>query len=273
MFDHYISSAKPVYVIVTLDQSSRMAEPYNDGISKGMHQFLLVNKFLNELIFRNAAGDKIKDRFFISIIGHSNDKANEIRSGYLSSFADCPLRIEKVKKKVSDGAGGLVEIEDEVAIYVDGIFKGGENQLEVFKLTQNKIKDWIEQRGYCSTLIVNISGGYTADWKETTIWINDMKVMVNNSDRLFFFNLLLDSNNRKILFPTLEEVAQVSFTNLLYYEWSSYFNFPIEPKTRLHNKVVDNLSDLEICVKDLNAKKMFSNFHLLEILNFIYLGS
>jgi hypothetical protein len=244
MFDHYISSAKPVFVIIILDQSSRMKELFKDGLSKGMYQYRLVNKFLNELIFRNVAGDKIKDRFFISVIGHSNDKANEIRSGYLSSFADSPLRIEKEKEKVSDGIGGLVEIDIEEAIYVDGIFMGGENQLEVFKLTQNKIKDWIEQKGYCSTLIVNISGGFTADWKETTTRINDMKAMVNNSDRLLFFNLLLDSNNRNLLFPTFEEVAQVSFTNLLYYEWSSYFNFPIEPKTRLHHKLVDNLSDI-----------------------------
>ena len=139
--------------------------------------------------------------------------------------------------------------------------------------TQNKTKDWIEQKGYCSTLIVNISGGFTSDWKEVTIRINEMKAMVNNSDRLLFFNLLLDSNNKNLLFPTLEDVAQVSFTNLLYFEWSSYFNFPIEPKTLLHNKLVDNLSDLDIYVNDLNTKKMFSNYHLLEILNFIYIGS
>lgn len=250
-----------------------MAEPYNDGLSKGMYQCRLVNKFLNELIFWNSAGDKIKDRFFISIIGHNNGNANEIRQGYLSSFADSPIRIEKVKKKVSDGIGGLVEIDNEEAIYVDRIFMGGENLLEAFKLAQNKIKDWIEQKEYCSTLIVNVSGGFTADWKETTIRINNMKAMVNNSDRLLFFNLLLDSNNKNLLFPTLEEVAQVSFTNLLYYEWSSYFNFPIEPKTRLHNKLVDNLSDLEIYVNELNAKKMFSNCNLLEILNYIYIGS
>lgn len=250
-----------------------MAELFKDGLSKSMYQCHLVNKFINELIFRNVAGDKIKDRFFISIIGHSNDNAHEIRSGYLSAFADSPLRIEKVKKKVSDGIGGLVEIEIEDAIYVDGIFNGVENQLEAFILTQNKIKDWIQQKGYCSALIVNISGGYTSDWKEVTIRINDMKAMVNNSDRLFFFNLLLDSNNRNLLFPTLEEIAQVSFANLLYYEWSSYFNFPIEPKTRLHNKLAHNLYDLDIFVNELNTKKMFSNYHLLEILNYIYLGS
>jgi hypothetical protein len=273
MFDHCISSAKPVFIIIILDQSSRMAEPHNDGLSKGMYQYRLVNKFLNELIFRNAAGDKIYDRFFISIIGHGNNEANEIRSGYLSSFADAPLQTQKVKKKVSDGIGGLVEIEFEDASYIDETSNGGENQLAAFMLTQKKVKEWIDQRGYCSTLIVNISGGFPSLWKEATIRINDIKSMANNSNRLLIFNLLLDTNNRNLVFPTLEEVAQVSFTNLLYFEWSSYFNCPIEPKTRLQNKLVNNLSDSDIFLNDLNTKKMFSNCQLLEILNYIYIGS
>jgi hypothetical protein len=58
----------------------------------------VINRTINDLIFTNSAGDKIKDRVFISIVvtevgGNSVD---DIR--YLSAFADNPLRTEKLKE-------------------------------------------------------------------------------------------------------------------------------------------------------------------------------
>jgi hypothetical protein len=108
------SSATPGYIIFLVDQSGSMGEDYTGGKNKAEFTALVINRTINDLIFTNSAGDKIKDRVFISIIGYGGQGGNsvdDIRSDYLSAFADSPLRTEKVKKKVSDGAGGLVEIE------------------------------------------------------------------------------------------------------------------------------------------------------------------
>jgi hypothetical protein len=261
MFKNYISTVTPAFIVIILDQSSRMDEPFKKDLTKAEYQCKLVNEFINNLIFSNSAGDKIKDRFFISIIGHSNDNANEIRSGYLSSFADNPLRIEKVKKKVSDGIGGLVEIEIEDAIYIDEIFNGVENQLEAFILTKNKTKDWIEQKGYCSTLIVNISGGFSSCWEGTTKIVNEIKKIGETLDSPFIFNLQLDANVKELVFPNLEGIYKESFTSQLYFEWSSYVS----------NDIIE--SGLRNGLRILKCSKLYSNHNFNYILNLINFGS
>src|SRR5688572_9890749 len=107
------SSATPGYIIFLVDQSGSMAENYTGGRDKAEYTALVINRTINELVYTNAAGEKIKDRVFISLIGYGGKGGNSVdnlRSDYLSKFADVPLRIEKIKKKVPDEAGGLVEI-------------------------------------------------------------------------------------------------------------------------------------------------------------------
>lgn len=68
------------------------------GKNKAEFTSLVINRTINDLIFTNSAGDKIKDRVFISLIGYGGKGGNsvdDIRSDYLSAFADSPLRIEK----------------------------------------------------------------------------------------------------------------------------------------------------------------------------------
>jgi hypothetical protein len=119
MFQSCISRHTPAYFLFIIDQSARMKEPYADGITKAEFITKQVNELINELINLNVAGDNVQDRFFISILGHSNGRVIELRSDYLSSFADNPLRVEVEKKKVSDGAGGLIEIETLVQIFIE----------------------------------------------------------------------------------------------------------------------------------------------------------
>jgi hypothetical protein len=261
MFKHSISSVKPAFIIIILDQSSRMDEPLNEDLTKAEYQCKLVNEFVNDLIFSNSAGDKIKDRFYITIIGHNNNQANEIRSGYLSSFADSPLHIQKVKKRVSDGIGGLVEIEQEFSLYIEPFSSREENQLDAFKLSKEFAIAWFDKRKYCSTLIVNIGGGFSSCWEETTKIVNDIKKIGETVDSPFIFNLQLDANINGLLFPDLEGVYQESFTSQLYFEWSSYVS----------NDIIE--SGLRNGLRILKCSKLYSNHKSNYILNLINFGS
>jgi len=261
MFSNYISSNTPVLIIFILDQSSRMAEPFKGNLTKDEYQCMIVNNFVNDLIFSNSAGDKIKDRFYVAIIGHSNNQANEIRTGYLSLFADNPLQINKVKRKVSDGVGGLVEIEEEEAIYIERFSSGVENQLEAFKLSKELTISWFDKRKYCSTLIVNISGGFPSNWKEATLVVNEIKKSGIKEDNPLIFNLLLDENIKGLHFPDLKQIYCESFTNHLYFEWSSYVT-----EDNIH-------SALKYELRILKSSKLYSNQTIESILNLINFGS
>ena len=109
------SSATPGYIICLVHQSGSMSEPYAEGKNRAEFTALVINATINELVNTNMDGEEVKDRVFISMIGYggsSNLSVDDIRSDYLSSFANSPLKIESIKKKVSDGGGGLVEIDE-----------------------------------------------------------------------------------------------------------------------------------------------------------------
>lgn len=188
------SSATPGYIILLVDQSGSMGEDYTDGKNKAEFTALVINRTINDLIFTNSAGDKIKDRVFISIIGYGGQGGNsvdDIRSDYLSAFADSPLRIEKVKKKVSDGAGGLVEIEEEMAIYLDptcprnGLTPMG----EALDFAKQLIEGWISKKpDNPAPVIINVSdgmpyaGGSANDDTEKAITIANSIMNINTND-------------------------------------------------------------------------------------------
>lgn len=159
------SSANPGYIIFLIDQSGSMGENYTGGKNKSEFTSLVINRTINDLIFTNSAGDKIKDRVFISLIGYGGKGGNsvdDIRSDYLSAFADSPLRIEKIKKKVSDGAGGLVEIEEEMAIYVEPTSprNGLTPMAEALDFAKQLIEGWITKKPENpAPVIINVSDG------------------------------------------------------------------------------------------------------------------
>jgi hypothetical protein len=188
------SSATPGYIIFLVDQSGSMGENYTGGINKAEFTALAINRIINDLIFTNSAGDKIKDRVFISVIGYGGQGGNsvdDIRSDYLSAFADTPLRIEKVKKKVSDGAGGLVEIEEEMAIYLEPTCpKNGLTPMgEAFDFAKQLIEGWISKKPENpAPIIINISDGmpFTGSNQkediEKTISLANSIMQINTND-------------------------------------------------------------------------------------------
>jgi len=157
------SSSTPGYIIFLVDQSGSMVEDYTEGKNRAEFAALVINRTINELVNTNMDGEKVKDRVFISIIGYggsSNLAVDDIRSDYLSAFADSPLRIEKIKKKVSDGGGGLVEIEEQMPIFIEPVANGLTPMADALKFAKELIEGWLQKKpDNPAPIIINISDG------------------------------------------------------------------------------------------------------------------
>ncbi|MCD8408808.1 vWA domain-containing protein [Tenacibaculum finnmarkense] len=157
------SSATPGYIIFLVDQSGSMEQPYTEGRDRSEFTALVINRTINELVNTNMDGDKVKDRVFISMIGYGGSSSlavDDIRSNYLSEFADNPLRIEKIKKKVSDGAGGLIEIEEQMPIFIESVANGLTPMADALKFTKELIEGWLQKKpDNPAPIIINISDG------------------------------------------------------------------------------------------------------------------
>jgi uncharacterized protein YegL len=169
------SSATPGYIIFLVDQSGSMAESYAEGKNRSEFTALVINRTINELINTNMDGEKVKDRVFISMIGYGGSSSlavDDIRSDYLSSFADNPLRMEQLKKKVSDGAGGLIEIDEQMPIFIEPTANGLTPMADAFSFAKELIEGWLQKKpDNPAPIIINISDGlpYTGDSIDTAM--------------------------------------------------------------------------------------------------------
>lgn len=157
------SSATPGYIIFLVDQSASMQEPYAEGKTRAEFTALVINRTINELINTNMDGEKVKDRVFISMIGYGGSSSlavDDVRSDYLSSFADNPLRMEKLRKKVSDGAGGLIEIDEQMPIFIEPTANGLTPMADALSFAKELIGGWLQKKpDNPAPIIINISDG------------------------------------------------------------------------------------------------------------------
>jgi uncharacterized protein YegL len=157
------SSATPGYILFLVDQSGSMNEPYAEGKNKATFTALVINRTINELINTNMDGDKVKDRVFITIIGYG-DSIKNIQSQFLSAYADKPIRIEKMRKKISDGAGGLVEIEEELPVFVEPVSEGFTPMGHAFEYAKQLIEGWLQKKpDHPAPVVINVSDGLPYD--------------------------------------------------------------------------------------------------------------
>ena len=138
-----------------------MLLPFKDSTeSRTVFSTRIINRVIDTIIQRNYHGDRAKDRCFIVVIGYSIG-AKEICSGFLSDLDNSPKRMETVKKKIHDGAGGLIEIEKQMPIWVDPIEEDGWTDMTAaFKMAKEIISKWISDKPDSpAPVIINISDG------------------------------------------------------------------------------------------------------------------
>ena len=117
------SSATPGLLVILIDQSGSMLLPMkspNEKETRTTFATKAVNRVIDTIIQKNFDGKAPKNRCFISVIGY-NHKVKDLIAGYLKDLDENPIRVDKVKQKISDGAGGILEIDKSMPIWVEPI--------------------------------------------------------------------------------------------------------------------------------------------------------
>ncbi len=160
------SSATPGLIIFLIDQSASMQEEFINGKNKAEFTAAVINETINDLILQCSSGNVVKDCLFFSLIGYGGKGGNsddDVRSGYIGSFADNPLRFETVTKKISDGEGNFIEIEEEIPIFIEPTCpeNGLTPMAEAFEFAQRLIAAWMEKKpDNPAPVVINISDGF-----------------------------------------------------------------------------------------------------------------
>lgn len=208
--DKQWSSATPGLLIILLDQSGSMLSDY-EGTTRTKFASIAVNKVIDNIIQKSFDGESPKNRCFISVIGY-NHNVKEICSGWLKELDAHPLRIETLKKKLPDGAGGIVEVEVKQPIWVEPIQEdGATNMLGAFQVAKGLVTKWIDTNiDGPAPVIINISDGvpyYDGKdprecMKETVQLAKEIMNISNNDGNVLIFNAQIDDSNGRVVFPT-----------------------------------------------------------------------
>lgn len=157
------SSKEPGYLIFLLDASGSMGNIYEADKSRLEYASLVINNAIKEICLGNMNGAIPKDRAHISIITYNNTVEVQV-SDYMSKIYQNPKDTKKVKKKVPDGAGGLIEIDVEIQNWIDVNLTGVTRMAEAFRTAKELIHGWIrEHTDGPAPIIINVSDGMPYD--------------------------------------------------------------------------------------------------------------
>lgn len=207
-----ISRANPSCIFFLLDQSGSMADPLGgdettrkaDGASDA------INRLLGNLVVKCTKSEGVRDYYYVSVIGYGGDvgprlggalSGREIVS--ISELANSPLRVEDKKRKVQDGAGGLVEESVKFPVWFDPVADQGTPMCEALRLTKRLLQPWVSEHPACfPPIVINITDGEATDGDPSGP-ADEVKAIASSDGNVLLFNVHLSSQRAPlpILFP------------------------------------------------------------------------
>ncbi len=161
-----IGTANPGLIIILLDQSQSMDEKYS-GLTRAAFAALAVNRCIYNILVACTAGEKIKDRCHIGVIGYgTNDPsgASLLVAGRASEIQAQVKREERLKKKEPDGAGGLVEIDHIQPIWVEAEAIATTPMDAGFNLASELAEAWTRDNpNNFPPIVINVTDGVPND--------------------------------------------------------------------------------------------------------------
>ena len=158
-----IGTANPGLIVILIDQSGSMVSPYVSGQTRAEFAALAVNRCIYNILLACSAGDKIKDRCHIGVIGYGQETKLQV-AGRASEIQGQMKREDRMQKKVPDGAGGLVEVEHRQPIWIEAAGDNGTPMEEAFDLAGDLIQAWTRDNpDNFPPIVINITDGAPND--------------------------------------------------------------------------------------------------------------
>ncbi|HVG39241.1 MAG TPA: hypothetical protein VM870_08140, partial [Pyrinomonadaceae bacterium] len=140
-----ITRANPTCIVLLLDQSGSMRDPFSgDGmIRKADFVADVVNHTIHDLVIRCTKTEEIRNYYYLSVIGYGRTVgpafvgplANR-RLAPIAEVAEYPARVETRLKRISDWSGGIVEQPVRTPIWMDPLADGGTPMCQAFALAR-----------------------------------------------------------------------------------------------------------------------------------------
>jgi hypothetical protein len=226
MYTAEISRSNPTAFLFLVDQSGSMDDKMSSGRSKAQQVADVINRTLPILIARcTRAADGTRNYFDIGVIGYSGDGAYNGFQGALGSsvmypikaIEASPLRIEDRKKKMDDGAGGIVEQSIKFPVWFEPQANGGTPMCQAITKAAEELVAWCDSHpnSYPPT-VLHITDGESTDGDPEELAIRLRQIQTGDGSLLMFNLHVSTSNANSVEFPASEIGLPDAYAKLLF---------------------------------------------------------
>jgi len=211
MYSAQITRANPTCIVLLLDQSGSMSDPFSGDASNKKSDFVaeVVNHTLHDLVIRCTKTEEVRNYYYISIIGYGRSVGPAF-SGPLSSrgmvpiseVADFPLQVKNSYKRVSDGAGSWVEIPVRFPVWIHPTAEGKTPMCEALSLVKSTLETWLaaHPRGFPPT-VLHLTDGESSDGDPDYVGRQIMSLKTDDGNVLLFNCHISAQHRQKIEYP------------------------------------------------------------------------
>lgn len=225
-YEAAIQRSDPTALLFLLDQSRSM-EDKMAGSERTKAQFVadVLNRTLANLIVRCRKSDGVRDYFDVGVLGYNGDSVTNGFHGVLSqstlqriSLIEAnPLRIEERKRKVDDGAGGLVEQSTKFPVWFEPKADGGTPMRAAIMAAAEALAGWCDAhpKSYPPT-VLHITDGESTDGDPEEL-ADTLRQFRTEDGNVLLLNLHVSSQaGQPVQFPASENALADQYAKLLF---------------------------------------------------------
>jgi hypothetical protein len=202
-----------------------MDEIMDTGRSKASFVADVLNKTLYTLITSCSKSDGVRNYFDVGVISYAGSQVASGFGGALSgeivhpihAISENTLRVEERKKKVDDGAGGVVELKTKFPVWFDPKSAGGTPMRAALGKSIETVGTWCEQHpGSYPPTILHVTDGQSTDGAPEEM-ADGLRQISTKDGQALLFNLHLNTAaGLEIVFPTAETALLDDYSRALF---------------------------------------------------------
>jgi hypothetical protein len=193
-----IQRSDPTAFLFLVDQSGSMGERIAAS-EKTKAQFVadVLNRTLMDLVTRCTKADGVRDYFEIGVIGYGSSGAQNALQGALgaqvlnpiSAIEANPLRVEERKRKIDDGAGGIVEQTVKFPVWFEPKANGGTPMCDAIRKAGEELAAWCDAHpnSYPPT-VLHVTDGESTDG-DPEVLADTLRQFATNDGNVLLLNL------------------------------------------------------------------------------------
>jgi hypothetical protein len=226
MYSAQITRANPTCIVLLIDQSGSMSDPFRGDASLKKSDFVaeVVNHTLHDLVIRCTKTEEVRKYYYISVIGYGTRVGSAFggpleqrRLASIAEVADYPLQVKSSYKKVPDGTGGWVEIPVRFPVWVHPAAAGKTPMCEALAQVTTILQSWLSEHpsGFPPT-VLHLTDGESSDGDPSQIGQQIMSLKTDDGSVMLFNCHISSRRNSKIEYPADEASLPDGFARTLF---------------------------------------------------------